>query len=128
MSVVVKLPWAPSSNGYWRAYQGRQILSKKAREYRKDVGKHFMIAKIRRMLGPLKVKLWLQPPDKRRRDVDNYSKSTLDALTHAGAWDDDSQIMHLSIAMCEPVKWGQITVEVEELTADDLNRMREKGL
>ena len=126
--MIIKLPFPPSVNGYWRAYRGRQILSAKARAYRANVEGHCLIGKIRRMLGPLAVKLWLQPPDKRRRDVDNYSKGLLDALTKAGAWDDDSQIMDLSITMCEPVKGGGVTVEVTELTADDLNAMRRAGL
>jgi crossover junction endodeoxyribonuclease RusA len=36
-------------------------------------------------------------PDRRRRDLDNVLKSTLDSLTHAGVWDDDSQIDQLSV-------------------------------
>ena len=123
--MVVKLPWPPSVNGYWRTFRNRQILSKKAREYRDKVIGHLAIKK---KLGPLAARIWLQPPDKRRRDVDNFSKPILDALTHAGAWEDDSQIMHLDVVMCEPVKGGGVTVQVDELTADDLQRLREAGL
>ena len=36
-------------------------------------------------------------PDNRCRDLDNLLKATLDALTCAGVWDDDSQIHDLRI-------------------------------
>jgi crossover junction endodeoxyribonuclease RusA len=32
------------------------------------------------------------PPDRRRRDLDNIQKPVLDALQHAGVYEDDSQI------------------------------------
>ena len=123
--MILKLPWPPSVNGYWRSYRGRQILSKKARQYRDSIMRH---PGVRKLLGPLSVHIFLEPPDKRGRDVDNYSKAILDALTHAGAWDDDSQVAHMSVVMCEPVKFGLATVKVTELTVDDLRKIREAGL
>ncbi|WP_159137369.1 RusA family crossover junction endodeoxyribonuclease, partial [Citrobacter braakii] len=42
------------------------------------------------------------PPDARRRDIDNYNKALFDALTHAGIWEDDSQIKRML------VEWGPI--------------------
>ncbi|RIY34490.1 hypothetical protein CKF54_00400 [Psittacicella hinzii] len=35
--------------------------------------------------------------DKRKRDIDNYSKTLLDLLTNAGAYPDDSQIQELYV-------------------------------
>jgi crossover junction endodeoxyribonuclease RusA len=43
----------------------------------------------------LDVEAWM--PDRRRRDLDNTLKATQDAMTHAGIWDDDSQIDDLRI-------------------------------
>lgn len=36
-------------------------------------------------------------PDNRRRDAVNLLKAPLDALAHAGVYEDDSQIVELSI-------------------------------
>jgi crossover junction endodeoxyribonuclease RusA len=47
--------------------------------------------------GPLRVEIEAFPPDKRKRDLDNVLKSLLDSLTHAGVWEDDSQIEDLRI-------------------------------
>ncbi len=46
---------------------------------------------------PLEVSIVAWLPDARRRDVDNLLKAPLDALAHAGIYDDDSQIADLSI-------------------------------
>lgn len=61
----------------------------------------------------LRVVLILNPPDRRRRDVDNYSKGLLDAFTHAGIWADDEQIDELLIRKCHPVPpRGLVEVDV----------------
>ena len=52
-------------------------------------------------------------PDKRRRDLDNLLKATLDSLTHAGVWSDDSQIDALSIRRF-PIG-GMLKVRIEEI-------------
>ena len=61
------------------------------------------------------VTLALYPPDKRRRDVDNYSKAVLDLLTKASVWDDDSQIDRLTIERGPVVRGGRVDVEVIQL-------------
>ena len=36
-------------------------------------------------------------PDHRKRDLDNYCKALLDAITKAGLWDDDSMVDQLHL-------------------------------
>jgi Holliday junction resolvase RusA-like endonuclease len=49
-------------------------------------------------------------------DVDNYAKSVLDAATQAGLWDDDSQVVSLSVTK----RWAEgeplIEITVKEQT------------
>jgi crossover junction endodeoxyribonuclease RusA len=114
-SYTLQLPWAPSVNGYWRAFRGRQILSAKGREYRKAA-----VAAVpndaKYGAARLFVELWLSPPDRRIRDLDNYAKAVLDALTHAGVWDDDSQIDRLAINRCAIEKPGRVTVKIKSVS------------
>jgi len=57
----------------------------------------------------------MSPPDSRVRDVDNYWKGLLDAMTAAGVWVDDSQVKLQVGWMAEKIKGGGVDVYVEAL-------------
>jgi len=59
-------------------------------------------------------------PDRRKRDIDNTLKALLDALTHAGVWLDDSQVVDLRIRK-SPTLGGFVSVIIEELSTGDNN-------
>ena len=108
------LPWPPSLNRYWRNVQGRTLISAEGRDYRGAV-----ITGLKRFGGApqlgaqrLSVTITAAPPDKRRRDLDNLLKAALDALTHAGVWDDDSQIDRLTIWRAPVTPGGALRIEV----------------
>lgn len=112
------LPYPPSINHYWR-HVGRKILiSAAGRTYATIVS-----AAVRNdafaTFGPLNrlaVRLLVQPPDRRRRDLDNVAKPLLDALTKAGLWADDSQIDWLLIERLAAAKSaGVVIVDVDRL-------------
>ena len=113
---LLTLPWPPSVNGYWRSYQGRNILSKAGRAYQ-QAGAAALAGQQVPQLGTARVQvtLTLYPPDRRRRDVDNYIKAPLDLLTKAGLWADDCQIRRLITEFEEPCKGGRLEVEVVTL-------------
>ena len=54
----------------------------------------------------------LFPPDRRKRDLDNVLKALLDALQHAGCYDDDSQLDDIRIVRCEVRKGGSCVVVI----------------
>jgi crossover junction endodeoxyribonuclease RusA len=62
------------------------------------------------------VKILVNPPDRRRRDIDNLTKVPLDALTHAAVWEDDSQIDELYIRRNPVTPGGAITIQIHQLT------------
>ena len=111
------LPFPPSVNGYWRSFRGRNILSKRGREYQKAAG-HALTLQTLPNFGPdtrLHITLILHAPTRAKRDVDNYLKAPLDVLTKAGIWGDDEQIDSLTVRRGEVIKGGRIEVEVTPL-------------
>ena len=96
----VSLPYPPTVNTYWMRCRHGMTLSPKAREYR-DVaaGELRDLRESERISKPVGVRVHLTAfmPDARTRDIDNILKPLFDAMTHAGAWDDDSQIDDLRV-------------------------------
>lgn len=115
--ITLTLPWPPSTNTVWRNVAGRVLLSRKGRQFRKDVA----VAVANQwgddpLAGRLSVKVLLSAPDKRKRDIDNHGgKALLDAITHAGVWLDDEQIDRLTIVRGDNAKGGECRVEIKEL-------------
>ncbi len=110
---MISLPWPPSVNHYYTIARGRKILSKRGREYKKECVIemfHQQIPKSHK--GPYTIFIRAYPPDKRRRDLDNILKPSLDSLTEYGAIGDDSMIDDLRIQRFNPVKDGRIEVVI----------------
>ena len=112
------LPFPPSVNTYWRSNRGRVHISNAGRAYRAAV----IGAVIEQRPGAgfggarLSVVVEVFPPDKRRRDLDNVLKATLDALEHAGVYDDDGQIDRLVVERGHRLPPdGLVIVTVEEM-------------
>ena len=82
--------------------KGRQfvqmVLTDRAKAFRKEilkaVGALRNLRELRRepMSGPIEVFMTFYPPDRRKHDLDNLTKGVWDAMTHAGVWEDDSQV------------------------------------
>ena len=113
--IEITLPWPPSVNTYWRNFDGRMIISAKGREYRETVGDQMILQKqVKHFTGRLRVEIEAFRPDKRRRDLDNLLKATLDGLAHAGVYEDDSQIVDLRIYWAKDIG-GMLKIKIEEL-------------
>lgn len=114
--IRLELPWPPSMNRYWRHYQGRTLISRAGRQYKKDVSEIVMLSGAARNLdGRLKVEIVAYPPDKRPRDIDNLLKAILDALEKAGVFINDNRIDDLCIRRGEVEQGGRIIVTIEEV-------------
>ena len=113
--IELTLPWPPSINTYWRMFKNLIIISKDGRYYRKYVIEQAILQGANKQLkGKLKVDLECFRPDNRRRDLDNLPKALLDGLTHAGVWDDDSQIVDLRIYWSEHIG-GMVKVTIKDI-------------
>ena len=116
---MMVLPFPPSTNTYWRSVPGKGVLiSEKGRQYRSAV-QALALSQAWPKFGEKRLRVAIEAwmPDKRRRDLDNLLKATLDALTHAGVWDDDSQIDVLTIER-SPTIGGMLKVKVQEHARD----------
>lgn len=93
------LPYPPSINHYYqRTRDGNLFIGKRGEEYRLAVKMGVLQAGIKPLKGcGLSMIVHLCMPDLRKRDIDNPMKCLLDALAHAGAIVDDSQIVELMI-------------------------------
>ena len=112
--IVLFLPFPPTVNSYYSAGNGKvRYVSRAGRLFRESV-----IEAVNEQCSGiqldcrLNVEVVLHAPDRRTRDLDNYMKALLDAITHSGLWLDDGQIDQLSIMRGEVVKSGISRVEI----------------
>lgn len=116
--LLLTLPWPPSANRYWRhpttgRLAGRHLLSAEGRSYRQQVAQLVAMRHVQPMTGRLEVDISAYPPDRRRRDLDNTLKAALDAMQHAGVYQDDAQIDRLLVERFEAGD-GVLAVRVVE--------------
>ena len=116
------LPYAVSSNRYWRVFGGRVCHSKEALDYRRYVA---LIALregyARPFTGDVAVSVALCPEmtakgvaSKTRLDLDNCLKVVLDALQGV-AFNNDKQIVELRATLGPAQVGGALMVEVAEV-------------
>lgn len=114
--IVLHLPWPPTVNSYYKITKhGQRYLDKKV------VGFRALVLDAVREQVPgllldekLFLEVYLFPPDRRKRDLDNYMKGLLDAYTHAELWVDDSQIDQLHIYRGEVLREGCVIVSISD--------------
>ena len=100
--VNLTLPYPPSMNHYWRHFRGHTVIRREGRTFRTNVcallaGPGGGGPRKPPAGGRIALCMDAFPPDRRRRDLDNLQKPTLDALEHAGIYEDDSQIdLHIT--------------------------------
>lgn len=117
--INLTLPFPPSVNRYWRNVKGKTLISAQGRAYRKHV-----CAEVYAQRPPLNITSRLavdivaHMPDKRRRDLDNLLKATLDALQHAGVYEDDSQVDDLRIVRGPAEQGGALKITIVELEGE----------
>ena len=89
------------------------VISARGRKFRQEVEQRILVSK-EGLPVPLfeesdvGLSMVLHPPDKRKRDIDNFSgKSVLDSLI-GGLYRDDSQVRTLHVEFGDIVKGGKL--------------------
>ena len=92
----LRLKWPVTVNSMYRSIRGRNILSKKAREYYNWFLKtHPPREKTFIPELPVVMVLLFHPPKNFRYDIDNYFKNILDCMTKGKIFTDDKQVVDL---------------------------------
>lgn len=116
--IELTLPFPPSVNHYWRRHGHTVFIAKAGKDFRMNVLAAVLqqIGKPKALTGRLSMSLTLRRGDRRSFDVDNYSKATLDALAHAGLFENDSQVDRLTIERGELDKpKGSMVVRIQTI-------------
>ena len=104
MKLTIDLPFPPSVNAVWRSNRGRVHRDKKYSAWESDAWGHWLqqkpTQKLKSIEGHYALKIILNPPDKRRRDLGNYDKALSDFLQTAGIVHNDCLCLDLHIV------WG----------------------
>lgn len=114
--MILTLPIPPTINHYWGRSGHRSFLSKKALEFREKVvnavidSKHPGFGNARLFLH-----MTVHFATKGRADIDNRCKAGIDALMHAGLFNDDSQIDEILIKRGEVIKGGKCVVFIDKM-------------
>jgi crossover junction endodeoxyribonuclease RusA len=118
--VKLTLPYPPTVNHYWGQVGSKKFLGKKGKEFRQDVYICAYNARKGTLDARLHMEVYLYPPDNRKRDVDNVLKPLLDALEHAGVYENDSQIDKLCITRMDVIKGGSCDVIITQLVQPEV--------
>jgi len=114
--IVLYIPGFPPSvnNYYGHTKTGIMYLKKSGNAYRDVVAKSVTEQHAKDIICGQRiwVEVVLHPPDQRIRDLGNYDKCLMDALTHAGVWDDDSQIDQQMLLRGVPIRGGMVKIKM----------------
>ncbi|VDA96318.1 Crossover junction endodeoxyribonuclease RusA [Escherichia coli] len=110
----ITLPWPPSNNRYYRHNRGRTHISAEGQAYRENVARIIKTQCWISAAMPVKIRIECHMPDRRRRDLDNLQKAAFDALTKAGFWLDDAQVVDYRVVKMPVVKGGKLELTITE--------------
>jgi len=114
--IHLELEFPPTVNSYYgHNTRGIKYISKRGRTFRESCAELCLQQNAYGLSIDyrLSVDVILYPPDRRTRDLDNYMKALLDALTLAKVWTDDSLIDCLTIHRGSIVKGGKCAVRIQ---------------
>ena len=100
MLIDLVLPYPPTVNTYWRRRGSTYFISEEGKRYRRAVALIVRQQRLKLSLsGRLAIKVIAEPPDKRRRDLDNILKAPL-------------EFDEINIVRGQPVSGGRLGVKI----------------
>lgn len=111
LKLEVTLPYPPTVNHYLKSHGAKRFLTKKAIDYKWAV-RSLRPEGFGMITTECGLEVFVYPPDKRRRDIDNVCKNLLDALQAACFVRDDGLVKELHLEMLRSVEGGRVTVRI----------------
>ena len=109
--VILKLPYPPSVNTYWRRSRNATYISKKGQQFKQAVAEYVADTKVPKFGdAEIEVIIVIRPRSTNYMDIDNCAKAVLDSCQDAGVFDDDNQVWKLTIERGTPIKGGECVV------------------
>ena len=115
--IKLTLPFPLTVNHMWGQSGHRKYLKEETVVFRNEVSEAVAEQGIK-LEGRLAIFVSLYAPTKRQYDIDNRLKGLLDALQHAGVFDDDEQIDWLWVGRKQVVRGGMCKVVIVQADAD----------
>ena len=112
--ITLILPYPPTVNHMYRRARGHLALTPEALAFRHAVRMIAMVQGVTPITGPVAVFLDVYRP-RRRGDLDNILKATLDALNNV-AYADDDQVQQIHAVRYDDKRAPRIEVSVVALT------------
>ena len=112
--ITLILPYPPTVNHMYRRARGHLALTPEALAFRHAVRMIAMVQGVTPITGPVAVFLDVYRP-RRRGDLDNLLKATLDALNGV-AYRDDDQVEQITAVRYDDKRAPRIEVSVVALT------------
>ena len=110
---MIELPIAACSvNKFYRSWQGKLLISKDGREFKKEV--ELLLNNYEKVLGKVKLTIILYFKDYRKRDVDNYCKVLIDCLKNK-LFEDDDQVYQLYVEKHIGCGYDKICILVDSI-------------
>ena len=108
------LPFPPSVNNWLRIMRGRAVKSKEYRAWQEGAGMVVSTLYAGELVNTpgVEVTIWLDPPNRRRFDIDNRVKPILDAM-EGYIYTNDYYVDKLTVYRGRLVTGGQARVFVE---------------
>ena len=114
---MIEIPiMACSVNKYYRSWQGKVLISKDGREFKRQVD--LLLNNYIKVYGKIKLTIILYFKDKRKRDLDNYNKVLIDCLKNK-LFEDDDQIYQLYMEKHIGAGYNQISIDI--ISLEDTN-------
>lgn len=117
ISYALTLPLGPTINHYYGAAGHRRYIKPAGVAFRQAVALAVRLQKLPKLEGRLWISMRVNPRDRRKTDIDNYAKAGIDALMHAGLFQDDSQVDHLEIKRGPVISGGSMEILIGVIDA-----------